>query len=405
MKFATRLLHNGNEIDPGTGAASIPLYQTSTFHQSDLDHPGSYDYGRSGNPTRHALEQTLAELEGGCRGFAFASGMAAISTVLLLFSEGDRLIVSEDLYGGTYQSADQSASPTGNSGGFCGYYRSGSGGGVDRARYPGVSIETPSNPTLKVTDLRGVSRLAKDHGLLTLVDNTFLTPCLQRPLEWGADLVIHSATKFISGHSDVVSGAVVVREKELAEEIAFLQNTLGSILGVQDSWLTLRGLKTLNARMAAAEAAADRIARELGRIPEVRQVYYTGLEDHPGHRLQAAQADGHGAVLSFDLGSEEMSRKVPSPCSVALGCCQFGSGGKYSFLAGSDVPCCYASGRTVEPGSHRRSSPPVCGSGRSRGPSGGSRRGPSGDDGLSPPVWKGGPQSCDRLFLSPDLPE
>lgn len=318
MKFATRLLHNGNEIDPGTGAASIPLYQTSTFHQSDLDHPGSYDYGRSGNPTRHALEQTLAELEGGCRGFAFASGMAAISTVLLLFSEGDRLIVSEDLYGGTYRLLTKVLPRLGIRADFVDTTD------LDRVEASigpdtrGIYIETPSNPTLKVTDLRGVSRLAKDHGLLTLVDNTFLTPCLQRPLEWGADLVIHSATKFISGHSDVVSGAVVVREKELAEEIAFLQNTLGSILGVQDSWLTLRGLKTLNARMAAAEAAADRIARELGRIPEVRQVYYTGLEDHPGHRLQAAQADGHGAVLSFDLGSEEMSRKVLSRVQLPL---------------------------------------------------------------------------------------
>ncbi|EGK12586.1 aminotransferase class I/II-fold pyridoxal phosphate-dependent enzyme [Kroppenstedtia eburnea] len=318
MKFATRLLHNGNEIDPGTGAASIPLYQASTFHQSDLDHPGPYDYGRSGNPTRHALEQTLAELEGGCRGFAFASGMAAISTALLLFSKGDRLIVSQDLYGGTYRLLTEVLPRLGIRADFVDTTELDRVEAVIGPDTRGIYIETPSNPTLKVTDLGGITRLAKEHGLLTLVDNTFLTPCLQRPLEWGADLVIHSATKFISGHSDVVSGAVVVKEKGVAERIAFLQNTLGSILGVQDSWLTLRGLKTLTARMAAAQAAADRIARELERIPEIRRVYYTGLENHPGHRLQAGQADGHGAVLSFDLGSEGLARKVLSRVQLPL---------------------------------------------------------------------------------------
>ncbi|MFD1425626.1 cystathionine beta-lyase [Kroppenstedtia sanguinis] len=318
MKFATRLLHNGNEVDPSTGAASIPLYQASTFHQSDLDHPGPYDYGRSGNPTRYALEKTLAELEGGCQGFAFASGMAAISTALLLFSKGDRLIVSQDLYGGTYRLLTEVLPRLGIRADFVDTTDLDQVEAAIRPDTRGIYIETPSNPTLKVTDLGRVTRLAKAHGLLTLVDNTFLTPCLQRPLEWGADLVIHSATKFISGHSDVVAGAVVVKEKEVAEHIAFLQNTLGSILGVQDSWLTLRGLKTLTARMMAAQTAADRIARELERIPEIRRVYYTGLENHPGHCLQAAQADGHGAVLSFDLGSEGLVRRVLSRVQLPL---------------------------------------------------------------------------------------
>lgn len=312
MKFATRLLHNGNEIDPGTGAASIPLYQASTYHQPDLDNPGAYDYARSGNPTRQALEQTLAELEGGCQGFAFASGMAAISTAFLLFSKGDHLIVSRDLYGGTYRLLTEVLPRLGIQADFVDTSDLNRVEAAIRPETRGLYIETPSNPTLKVTDLKGASRLAKEHGLLTLVDNTFLTPCFQRPLELGADLVIHSATKFIAGHSDVVAGAVVVKEKEVADRLAFLQNTLGSILGVQDAWLTLRGLKTLNARMRTSSASADRIARELRKIPEVRRVFYTGLEEHPGHRLQAAQADGHGAVLSFELGSGALVREVLS---------------------------------------------------------------------------------------------
>ncbi|QKG84983.1 aminotransferase class I/II-fold pyridoxal phosphate-dependent enzyme [Kroppenstedtia pulmonis] len=318
MKWGTRLLHNGNEVDPVTGAASVPLYQASTFHQPDVDTPVNYDYARSGNPTRFALEQTIAELEEGRRGFAFASGMAAISTVFLLFSSGDHLVVSRDLYGGTYRVLTKVLSRLGISATFVDTTDLDQ---MEEAIQPctrAIYIETPSNPTLKVTDLAKSSEIAGRHGLLTIVDNTFLTPCFQRPLHLGADIVIHSATKFISGHSDVVSGLVVVKDELMAERMSFLQNSLGSVLGVQDSWLTMRGLKTLKARMELTSASAMKIAEYLQELPGVKRVYYTGLPDHPGKCLQEAQATGHGAVLSFELSSGEAVRHVLSRVRLPL---------------------------------------------------------------------------------------
>ncbi|PTX64820.1 cystathionine beta-lyase [Melghirimyces profundicolus] len=318
MNFGTRLLHNGNEIDPYTGAASIPLYQASTYHQPDIDHPGAYDYARSGNPTRQALERTIAELEGGSRGFAFASGMAAISTVFFLFSQGDHLVVSNDLYGGTFRVLSDVLPRLGIRASFVDTTDPDQVEAAIRPETRAIYIETPSNPTLKVTDLKRAAQLAKEREILTIVDNTFMTPCLQRPLELGADIVVHSATKFIAGHSDVVSGLVAVKDPEVGERLFHLQNALGSILGVQDSWLTMRGLKTLKTRMEVSTASAHRIARELRRLPEVRRVFYTGLEDHPGHRLQASQSDGHGAVLSFDLGDKERVREVLSAVKIPI---------------------------------------------------------------------------------------
>jgi cystathionine beta-lyase len=310
MKFETRLLHNGHVIDPVTGAASIPLYQASTFHQADVDRPGAYDYARSGNPTRQALEETIAQLEGGCRGFAFASGMAAISSTLFLFSAGDHLVVSKDCYGGTFRLLNEVLPRMGIQADFVDTTDLAAVEAAIRPQTRAIYVETPSNPTLQVTDLRGVAAIARHHRLLTLVDNTFLTPYYQRPLEWGADIVIHSATKFIGGHSDVVSGLVVVKDSDVANRLYGLQNALGAVLGVQDSWLTMRGLKTLAARMETATASAQRIAEALSHHPQVKRVYYTGLSDHPGHRLQASQASGHGAVLSFDLGSGVKVREV-----------------------------------------------------------------------------------------------
>ncbi|MBA4600786.1 aminotransferase class I/II-fold pyridoxal phosphate-dependent enzyme [Thermoactinomyces mirandus] len=309
MYFETRLLHNGNEIDPVTGAASIPLYQTSTFHQQ-IDQPGQFDYSRSGNPTRQALENTIAKLESGCKGFAFASGMAAVSTVFLLFSRGDHLIVSRDVYGGTYRVLTRVFQRLGIESTFVDTTQIDQIIQAIRPATKAIYVETPSNPLLKVSNLRVISQLAKAHRLLTIVDNTMLSPCYQRPLLLGADIVIHSATKFIGGHSDVVAGLVVVRDKGLAEQVGRLQNDFGAILGVHDSWLLLRGLKTLQARMECSTRNAEKIALWLERHPDVKKVYYTGLPSHEGHSLHCKQASGHGAVLSFDVGNREKAEQI-----------------------------------------------------------------------------------------------
>lgn len=299
MNFGTKLIHNGNEIDKHTGALSIPIYQTSTYHQADIDNPGEYDYSRSGNPTRAALEDTIAQLEGGTRGFAFSSGMAATSSVLSIFSSGDHIILCEDVYGGTYRISSTfftrfnveitfvDASDLTN---------------IKNAIKPNtkaIFLETPSNPLLKITDLRGAINLAKEHNLLVLVDNTFMSPYLQRPLEMGTDIIIHSATKFIGGHSDVVGGLVVVKEEALAKRIYAVQNGFGSILGPQDCWLLLRGVKTLKVRMDYQQQTAQKLAEWLKKHPRVEQVYYPGLPEHPGRELHLSQCDGAGAVLSF----------------------------------------------------------------------------------------------------------
>jgi cysteine-S-conjugate beta-lyase len=309
MNFETQLLHNGNEIDPVTGAVGIPLYQSSTFHQ-DVDRPGEFDYTRSGNPTRKALEDTIANLEGGERGFAFSSGMAAISTVLLLFSRGDHLIVSRDVYGGTFRVLTQVFRRLGIETTFVDTTRIGDIEQVIRPQTKAIYVETPSNPLLKVSDLKEIIRLAKKHRCLTIVDNTFLTPYYQQPLKLGADIVIHSATKFISGHSDVLAGLVVAKDKEMAERLELLQNAFGAVLGVHDSWLVLRGLKTLKVRLEQSTQSAEKIALWLNQHPLVEKVYYPGLPSNEWHDLQCRQATGHGAVLSFDVGSKEKARQV-----------------------------------------------------------------------------------------------
>ncbi|MDN9008601.1 aminotransferase class I/II-fold pyridoxal phosphate-dependent enzyme [Brevibacillus laterosporus] len=303
MNFATKILHGACGMDRVTGASSIPIYQASTFHQKDIDQPGTYDYARSGNPTRQALEETIAALEGGERGFAFSSGMAAISSVFLLFSSGDHLIVAEDVYGGTFRFLTTVLERMQIEVTFVDTTQLSLVEAAIQSNTRAVFLETPSNPTLKVTDLRGVIAIAKQYGLLTIVDNTFLTPYYQRPLELGADIVLHSATKFIGGHSDVVAGLAVTKTKELGQKLYAIQNGFGAILGVQDSWLVMRGLKTLKARLDISTRNAAIVADHLAEHPLVKNVYYTGLPTHAGHKIQANQANGHGAVLSFDLGS------------------------------------------------------------------------------------------------------
>ncbi|GAY77038.1 cystathionine beta-lyase [Sporolactobacillus inulinus] len=308
VHFSTKLIKKTVAVDPQTGAANVPVYLSSTFHQKDFDHFGKYDYTRSGNPTRDALEEAIASLEGGTRGFAFASGMAAISTAFLLLSAGDHAVVPKNVYGGTFRILTQVLGRFGIDHTFVDTTNLEE---VEKAIRPNtkvIYVETPSNPTLRVTDIQAIVQLAKAHRCLTFVDNTFMTPVFQRPLDLGADLVLHSATKFISGHSDVVAGLAVAASKEIADKIYFLQNALGAVLGVQDSWLLLRGLKTLDVRIRKSAESAQRIAEFFAARPEVKRVFYPGLADHPGAALHAEQASSGGAVLSFELKNEASAR-------------------------------------------------------------------------------------------------
>ncbi|WP_060788558.1 cystathionine beta-lyase [Geobacillus zalihae] len=306
--FSTKLLHNEWKVDRHTGAVSVPIQHASTFHQFDFDSFGKYDYSRSGNPTREALEETIAALEGGVRGFAFASGMAAISTAFLLLSRGDHVLVTEDVYGGTYRMITEVLTRFGIEHTFVDMTDLNAVAENIRPNTKVIYMETPSNPLLKVTDIQGVVKLAKAHGCLTFLDNTFMTPALQRPLDLGVDIVLHSATKFLAGHSDVVAGLAVVKDEELGKELYKLQNAFGAVLGVQDAWLVLRGLKTLHVRLKQSSESAAAIAKYLACHPKVEKVYYPGLENHPGHDIQRHQAAGFGAVLSFRLADEEAAR-------------------------------------------------------------------------------------------------
>jgi len=322
--WETRALHVRGMVDEATGAASTPIYQASTYHQHDVEHPPAYDYARSGNPTREAVETAIAEMEGGDAGFAFASGMAAISSVLAIFSSGDHLIVPEDVYGGTYRVLTQIFPRFGLQVSFVDTTDLEQVAAAIRPETRAIYVETPSNPTLKITDLRGVVGLAREHGLLTIIDNTFMTPYFQRPLDLGFDVVVHSATKFLGGHSDVLAGLVAVRGKELAQKIYQVQNGFGAVLGVHDAWLVLRGMKTLAVRMEKAQENAMRLARWLADHPAVERVYYPGLAGHPGKDVHEGQSSGYGAVLSFDVGSREKAlavmRRVRIPLvAVSLG--------------------------------------------------------------------------------------
>ncbi|MGG4487963.1 cystathionine beta-lyase [Metabacillus idriensis] len=309
-KFETKLLHNRQKVQKETGAVSVPIHHSSTFHQFDFDDYGKFDYSRSGNPTREALEETIAELEGGTKGFAFASGMAAISTCFLLLSKGDHVLITEDVYGGTYRIITDVLSRFGIEYSFVDMTDLHEVASHIKPNTKVIYVETPSNPLLKITDIQGIAKLAKANNCLTFLDNTFLTPVLQRPLELGVDIVLHSATKFLAGHSDVLAGLAVVKDAELAAQVGKLQNAFGAVLGVQDSWLVLRGIKTLNVRLQQSSASARKLAEYLSNHKAVRHVYYPGLTFHPGHSIQRYQADGPGAVLSFTLADEDAVRTL-----------------------------------------------------------------------------------------------
>jgi len=297
----TRLIHSGRDRDPYTGASSIPVYQVSTFDQPDPEHLGRYDYARSDNPTREALEHTVAALEGGARGLAFASGMAATSSALLLFQAGDHLVVGRDIYGGTYRVLTTLFKRWGLDATFVDSTDPDNIRGAITPQTRGLFVETPANPLLQITDLRATAEIARAHNLLAITDNTFMTPYLQRPLDLGFDVVVHSATKFLGGHSDVIAGVAATREEALGRRLKAIQNGFGAILGPQDSWLVLRGIKTLAVRLEAQQRAAGELARWLQARPEVRRVCYPGLDAHPGHATHMAQARGGGAVISFEL--------------------------------------------------------------------------------------------------------
>lgn len=317
MKIGTRIIHTGFETDPHTGAVSTPIYQTSTFAQHSMDHFGKYDYARSGNPTREALEESVAQLENGTHGFAFASGMAAISSALLLFSPGDHLVVCEDVYGGTFRVLTKLFSRLGIESTFVDATDTAHIAAAFRENTKGLFLETPSNPLLKVTDLAEASRLARERNILTLVDNTFMTPYFQRPLDLGCDIVLHSGTKFLNGHSDVICGFAVVKEEGLGKQLRFIQNAFGAVLGPQDCWLVLRGLKTLKVRMEESQQGAVRIAEWLSGQEKVTEVFYPGLPSHPGHDIHARQSSGPGAVLSFTLDSLETTRRLLEGSTLA----------------------------------------------------------------------------------------
>lgn len=310
MHIRTQIIHAGTDRDPYTGASGVPLYLASTFDQRHALSGEGHDYTRSGNPTREALEQAAAELEGGTAGLAFASGMAAVSSVLLLFAPGDHLVVSEDVYGGSFRVLARLFSRWGLQASFVDTTSPEAVIAAIRPETRGVFVETPSNPLLKITDLTFIAALAREKGLISIVDNTFATPYLQRPLGLGFDIAVHSATKFLNGHSDVLAGLAIVREQALAKQLRFIQNAFGAVLGVQDSWLLLRGLKTLAVRMETCQAGAAEIANRLRRHPRVRRVHYPGLADHPGKAVHDAQSSGPGAVVSFEVETAEHARRL-----------------------------------------------------------------------------------------------
>ena len=295
------LIHGGIDGDKTTGAVNVPIYQTSTYKQSELGVNTGWEYSRTGNPTRAALEALIADLEGGKYGLAFASGLAAIHTVLSLFKSGDRLLVSDNIYGGTFRILDNVFKPLGIE---YTIVNTSDNAAVEAAiddTVKAIYIETPANPLLTITDIAAVSEIAKKHGKLLIVDNTFLTPYLQRPIELGADIVIHSGTKYLGGHSDTISGLVVVNDKAIADRLYYLQNAIGGVLAPLDSFLIIRGIKTLGVRMDRHVANAVKIAKWLYESGYVEKVYFPGLESDPGYEVQKKQAKGPGAMISFVL--------------------------------------------------------------------------------------------------------
>jgi len=309
MGFATDAIHAGQEPDPTTGAIMTPIYQTSTYVLEGLGKTKGFDYARTINPTRLALEKNLAALEGGEKGFCFASGMSAISAVMTLVGKGDHLVVSNMTYGGTFRLFERVLRGYGLD--FT-YVDTADLGAAERAIRPDTRmlyLETPTNPLMGLTDLEAAARLARKHSIISVVDNTFMSPFFQKPLSFGIDIVLHSTTKFLNGHSDSVGGCVVTTRPDHAERIGFVQNAVGAILSPFDSWLVLRGVKTLHLRMTCHDENGRRVAAFLKDHPKVRRVLYPGLTSHPQHELAKRQCSGFGGMISFDLGDYPAAKK------------------------------------------------------------------------------------------------
>ena len=310
MGFATDCVHAGQNSEPTTGSVTVPVFQTSTYEQAGIGEHSGYEYARTQNPTREALERNIAALEGGRFGVAFGSGLAAISTIVELLDAGDRVICTNNVYGGTYRVFDGVFRRLGLEFDF-----------VDTTNPENVEkawtdntkmlfVETPTNPMLGITDLKEMARIAHAHGALLVVDNTFMSPYLQQPLSLGADLVMHSTTKYINGHSDMVGGIVLTADDGLHDRIRFLQNAAGAVPGPWDCWLALRGVKTLHVRMRAHEENAHQVVDMLRENDMVQKLYYPGLPDHPGHALAKRQQKGFGGMISFDVGSLDRAQAV-----------------------------------------------------------------------------------------------
>lgn len=300
MNLNSKLIHGGVDGDKTTGAVNVPVYLTSTYKQPRFGENLGYEYSRTGNPTREAVEKLIADLENGVRGFAFASGMAAITAVLNLFNSGDKILINDNLYGGTFRVIDKIFSNFDISYEVVKDFNSYDFDSVDKS-VKAVIIETPTNPLLTITDLEKVSKAAKKAGLLTIVDNTFMTPYLQNPLDFGVDIVVHSATKYLGGHSDTVAGLVVVNSEELGERLHFIQNSTGGVLPPFDSYLLIRGIKTLSVRLDRHLENAKAIVEFLQKQDAIEKIYYPGIKEHPGYEINKKQARGAGAVISFAL--------------------------------------------------------------------------------------------------------
>lgn len=334
MKFSTKLVRIDQCPEDPFRPVATPIYQTATFEQESALEFGRYDYSRSGNPTRSVLESQLAELEGGTRAFAFSSGLAALTALTRLLRVGDEIIACDDLYGGTYRLFSRILP---RSGVTVKYVDLTDPANLERAIGPRtrlVHVETPTNPLLRICDVRALARIAHKGGAWLSVDSTAMSPYLQRPLELGADLVVHSATKALCGHSDVTAGVAAVREKSLADELAFIQNGEGAGLGPQDCFLLLRGIKTLALRLDRQQASARRIAEFLARHPAVKRVYFPGLEGHGGSALHASQASGPGGVVSFETGDLEVSRRLVEGLELFSVTVSFGGVG-----SSASLPC------------------------------------------------------------------
>ena len=319
MGFATDCIHAGQEPDPTTGAIVVPIYQTATYVQEGIGKHKGYEYARTQNPTRRALEKNLAALEGGADAYCYASGMAATHAVLSLLKSGQRVVVSDNVYGGTHRLFTR---VLGRYGLEFAFVDASDASALDAraGRFDMLWIETPTNPLMKICDIAALGGIARQRGALLVVDNTFMSPFFQRPLALGADIVVHSTTKFLNGHSDSVGGVAIVKDTRHAEWLQYYQNAAGAILSAFDSWLVLRGTKTLALRMPSHEENGRKVATFLREQARVKKVYWPGFADHPGHDVHRRQATGFGAMISFDLGSlEAAGRFLPALRLCSLG--------------------------------------------------------------------------------------